>query len=165
MGEAYNWVVSICLNAEKVTVLCRRESKSNLTKTMPLPSQAYGQQGPSCWDRTKTGFGLGFCVGMASGLIFGGFGAIRYGMRGRELMSNVGKTMVQGGGTFGTFMAIGSAIRCWPKGRRETSFSLTVGASGIFSDFDRFHAFPYKYDCRPRPDVGVNDFFNFMITV
>ena len=34
-------------------------------------------------------------------------------MRGRELLSNVGKTMVQGGGTFGTFMAIGSAIRCW----------------------------------------------------
>ena len=36
----------------------------------------------------------------------------RYGMRGRELLSNVGKTMVQGGGTFGTFMAIGTGIRC-----------------------------------------------------
>jgi len=79
---------------------------------MPIPSQSYGQQGPSCWDRTKIGFGLGFCVGMTSGFLFGGFTALRYGMRGRELMSNVGKTMVQGGGTFGTFMAIGSAIRC-----------------------------------------------------
>ena len=79
---------------------------------MPVPSQSYGQQGPSCWDRTKLGFGLGFCVGMTSGFLFGGFTAFRYGLRGRELLSNVGKTMVQGGGTFGTFMAIGSAIRC-----------------------------------------------------
>lgn len=36
----------------------------------------------------------------------------RYGLRGRELINNVGKTMVQGGGTFGTFMAIGTGIRC-----------------------------------------------------
>lgn len=28
-------------------------------------------------------------------------------MRGRELVNNVGKVMLQGGGTFGTFMAIG----------------------------------------------------------
>lgn len=36
----------------------------------------------------------------------------RIGMRGRELMSGVGKTMMQSGGTFGTFMAIGMGIRC-----------------------------------------------------
>lgn len=36
----------------------------------------------------------------------------RYGLRGRELINNVGKVMVQGGGTFGTFMAIGTGIRC-----------------------------------------------------
>lgn len=36
----------------------------------------------------------------------------RYGMRGRELINNVGKAMIQGGGTFGTFMAIGTGIRC-----------------------------------------------------
>lgn len=36
----------------------------------------------------------------------------RIGMRGRELMGGVGKTMVQSGGTFGTFMAIGMGIRC-----------------------------------------------------
>lgn len=34
-------------------------------------------------------------------------------MRGRELMGGVGKTMMQSGGTFGTFMAIGMGIRCW----------------------------------------------------
>lgn len=37
---------------------------------------------------------------------------VRYGLRGRELINNVGKAMLQGGGTFGTFMAIGSGIRC-----------------------------------------------------
>ena len=31
---------------------------------------------------------------------------------GSELIQNVGKVMVQGGGTFGTFMAIGTGIRC-----------------------------------------------------
>lgn len=36
----------------------------------------------------------------------------RYGARGRELVHSVGKVMLQGGGTFGTFMAIGTGIRC-----------------------------------------------------
>lgn len=36
----------------------------------------------------------------------------RQGLRGRELINTVGKIMVQGGGTFGTFMAIGTGIRC-----------------------------------------------------
>ncbi|KAK2154331.1 hypothetical protein LSH36_271g07006 [Paralvinella palmiformis] len=93
---------------------------------MPVPSGYYGQQGPSCFDKMKMGFTMGFCVGLASGAIFGGFGALRqecrhviltdsvsrYGLRGRELISQVGKTMIQGGGTFGVFMAIGTGIRC-----------------------------------------------------
>ena len=49
---------------------------------------------------------------VVSGAIFGGFGALRMGLRGGELVQNVGKVMVQGGGTFGTFMSIGTAIRC-----------------------------------------------------
>ncbi|KAI0207597.1 Reactive oxygen species modulator 1, partial [Lamellibrachia satsuma] len=68
--------------------------------------------GPSCFDKMKMGFTIGFCVGMASGALFGGFSALRYGFRGRELVTSVGKMMVQGGGTFGTFMAIGTGIRC-----------------------------------------------------
>lgn len=36
----------------------------------------------------------------------------RYGLRGRELVQTVGKTMLQGGGTFGVFMGIGTGIRC-----------------------------------------------------
>lgn len=78
---------------------------------MLLPAGAY-HTGPSCWDRVRVGFMIGFCVGMASGALFGGFGALRVGLRGRELVNNVGKTMLQGGGTFGTFMAIGTGIRC-----------------------------------------------------
>jgi len=80
---------------------------------MPMPVGGMHQQGhPSCFDRMKTGFMLGFCIGMASGAIFGGFGALRMGLRGRDLVNNVGKVMLQGGGTFGTFMAIGTGIRC-----------------------------------------------------
>ncbi|XP_058829063.1 reactive oxygen species modulator 1 [Topomyia yanbarensis] len=78
-----------------------------------VPGSVYGQnQQPSCFDRMKTGFVIGFCVGMASGALFGGFSSLRYGLRGRELINNVGKVMIQGGGTFGTFMAIGTGIRC-----------------------------------------------------
>lgn len=79
---------------------------------MPVPVQGGYQRGPSCWDRVKMGFTIGFCVGMASGALFGGFSALRYGLRGRELIQSVGKVMLQGGGTFGTFMSIGTAIRC-----------------------------------------------------
>lgn len=78
----------------------------------PPPSGYTMGRGPSCFDRMKMGFMIGFCVGLASGALFGGFSALRYGMRGRELVQTVGKTMVQGGGTFGTFMAIGTGIRC-----------------------------------------------------
>lgn len=45
---------------------------------MPMPSSAFGQQGPTCFDKMKTGFTIGFCVGMASGALFGGFSALRW---------------------------------------------------------------------------------------
>ena len=80
-------------------------------RNMPIPA-SHGGQGPSCFDRVKMGFMMGMCVGMASGAIFGGFNCLRFGLRGRELVSNVGKVMIQGGGTFGTFMSIGTGIRC-----------------------------------------------------
>ncbi|KAK3088288.1 hypothetical protein FSP39_017140 [Pinctada imbricata] len=84
---------------------------------MPAPPPSgYGQYGqpsqPSCFDKMKVGFMMGLCVGMASGGLFGGFSALRYGLRGRELLQTVGKSMLQGGGTFGTFLAIGTGIRC-----------------------------------------------------
>jgi hypothetical protein len=58
--------------------------------------QGYQQRGAnqtSCFDRVKMGFGMGFCVGMATGVLLGGFQALRYGVRGRELISLVGKSM------------------------------------------------------------------------
>ena len=52
---------------------------------MPVPQGAmHGGGQPSCFDRVKMGFMMGMCVGMASGGILGGFGALRMGMRGRE---------------------------------------------------------------------------------
>ncbi|KAF7271773.1 reactive oxygen species modulator 1 [Rhynchophorus ferrugineus] len=77
-----------------------------------VPSGVYSQQGPSCFDKMKMGFFLGFCVGMASGALFGGFSALRTGLRGKDLVNTVGKVMLQGGGSFGTFLAIGSGLRC-----------------------------------------------------
>lgn len=109
---------------------------------MPMPVGGGYQQGQqqTCFDKMKFGFLMGFSIGMATGALFGGFGALRLifvlflicqqncgisnsisnpvffyfrqGMRGRELINTVGKIMVQGGGTFGTFMAIGTGIRC-----------------------------------------------------
>ncbi|XP_078483093.1 reactive oxygen species modulator 1-like [Ciona intestinalis] len=72
---------------------------------------AQGQQKPSCWSTIKMGFGMGFAVGMGAGVIFGTFGGLRMGLRGRELIGTIGKTMVQSGGTFGTFMSIGMGMR------------------------------------------------------
>merc|ERR1711894_452012 len=80
---------------------------------MPAPPPgAFGQQGPSCFDKMKMGFMMGFGVGCASGLLFGTIGGLRYGLRNMELAKQVTKTMFQGGGTFGTFMSVGTGIRC-----------------------------------------------------
>ena len=78
-----------------------------------MPIAAGGAQGgQSCFDRVKVGFMMGMSVGMALGLGMGVIGSLRYGLRGRELVGQVGQMMVQSGGTFGTFMAIGTGIRC-----------------------------------------------------
>jgi hypothetical protein len=97
---------------------------------MPVVGSIGRSGQPSCWDRVKFGFFMGACVGLASGGLFGGFSALRFvtffsdvitnffywnnraGLRGYELVQMTSKTMVQGAGTFGTFMAIGSGIRC-----------------------------------------------------
>ncbi|XP_015785981.1 reactive oxygen species modulator 1 [Tetranychus urticae] len=78
---------------------------------MPVP-QGVPKGESQCLQRVKMGFAIGFMVGMGSGFLFGGFSSFRAGLRGINLLTNTGKVMVQGGGTFGTFMAIGSAIRC-----------------------------------------------------
>lgn len=89
------------------------KSRINYTLFPKMPYVPQGQlQRPSCWTKIKTGFTLGMCVGMTAGVLFGGFSAWRMGLRGREMLGTIGKVMMQSGGTFGTFMAIGSGIRC-----------------------------------------------------
>ncbi|XP_031849450.1 reactive oxygen species modulator 1 [Nomia melanderi] len=79
---------------------------------MPVVAGSPYQQNTSCWDRMKMNMLVGFCVGIATGALFGGYVSLRYGLRGRQLINSVGKTMIQSGTTFGTFMGIGTAIRC-----------------------------------------------------
>lgn len=71
-----------------------------------------GQAGQSCFDKIKMGFGMGFVIGASTGFLFGGFQAFRYGLRGRELVTTLVKSMGQAGGSFGVFMAVGTALRC-----------------------------------------------------
>ena len=77
---------------------------------MPVAGRSHG--GVSCFDKIKYGVMIGGAVGVSVGAIFGTMAGIRYGLRGRELLSNLAKVMLQTGGTFGVFMGIGSAIRC-----------------------------------------------------
>lgn len=55
---------------------------------------------------------MGMLVGGGFGILLGAFTALRGGYRGVELLKVAGKSTVQSAGTFGTFMAIGSGIRC-----------------------------------------------------
>ncbi|XP_038666799.1 reactive oxygen species modulator 1-like, partial [Scyliorhinus canicula] len=77
----------------------------------PVTVGPYGQSQPSYFNRVRMGFMMGCAVGM-HGACFGSFSCLRLGLRGREKLGGVGKTMMQSGGTFGTFMAIGMGIRC-----------------------------------------------------
>lgn len=76
---------------------------------MPVSRQSGGVR---CLDRIKFGFLIGAAVGASVGALYGGYAGIRYGLRGRELVRGLGTAIAQSGGTFGVFLAIGSAIRC-----------------------------------------------------
>ena len=78
---------------------------------MPV-RQSGGGGGARCFDRIKFGFLLGATVGASVGALYGAYAGIRFGLRGRELFSNLGKAILQTGGTFGVFMAVGSGRRC-----------------------------------------------------
>ena len=60
---------------------------------MPVGGASQGYQrsgGQSCFDKVKMGFFMGCAIGMSTGFLFGGFTAIRYGLRGRELVTTLG---------------------------------------------------------------------------
>lgn len=68
---------SVVLNAMNI-LLTLSFANFSCSFIMPVP-QGYGShQGPSCLDKVKTGFLMGCCVGAASGILFGGFSALRF---------------------------------------------------------------------------------------
>ncbi|KRX95703.1 T-complex protein 1 subunit alpha, partial [Trichinella pseudospiralis] len=95
---------------------------------VPTGYGPHGAKGPNCFDQIKVGLVMGGAVGAAVGVIFGGVSALRYemetgknhwltkvltmGLRGRELLRQLGKVMATSSGSFGLFMAVGSALRC-----------------------------------------------------
>ena len=77
-----------------------------------MPMSGTRPRGPTCFERVKYGAMIGFAIGISTGAIFGSAAGIRYGLRGRELLTQLGKIMLQSGGSFAVFLAVGSAIRC-----------------------------------------------------
>lgn len=61
-----------------------------------VPGSLYGaNQQPTCWSKMKTGFTIGFCVGMASGALFGGFSALRYFPFNAKLLRFIFKHLIE----------------------------------------------------------------------
>ncbi|XP_059129128.1 reactive oxygen species modulator 1-like [Peromyscus eremicus] len=68
----------------------------------------YGQFQPSCSHCLKMGFVMRFAVGMEARVLYGRYLLLSQEENmGLEPMDAFGKTMMQNGSTFGTFMAIG----------------------------------------------------------
>ncbi|KAE9548843.1 hypothetical protein FO519_007947 [Halicephalobus sp. NKZ332] len=82
---------------------------------MPVPGGYQvvgGGQGPTCFQKLKMGFMMGAMIGGATGVLLGGFGAWRLGLRGREMFTQIGKVAAQSGGSFGVFMTVAQGLRC-----------------------------------------------------
>lgn len=65
-----------------------------------------------CLSYVTNGFVIGAVVGGSVGVGYGLFSSLRFGLRGAEMFRVLGSSIIQSGGMFGTFMAIGSGIRC-----------------------------------------------------
>ena len=83
-----------------------------------MPAYPVGQQQAaaggqvSCVQKLKMGFMMGCMIGGATGVLLGGFSAFRMGLRGTALVSQMGKTAAQSGGSFGVFMMVAQGLRC-----------------------------------------------------
>lgn len=77
-----------------------------------MPVTSNNQARGRCIDKITFGFLIGATVGASVGALYGGFYGLRFGLRGRELFTNLGKAILQSGGTFGVFMGVGSGLRC-----------------------------------------------------
>ena len=73
------------------------------------------QQQASCFKRMQMGFLMGIGVGSAAGVIFSLFGVptlIKAGFTPAKIAMQSAKTVGATGFSFGTFMSIGTGIRC-----------------------------------------------------
>uniref|UniRef100_A0A0M3HUR6 Reactive oxygen species modulator 1 n=2 Tax=Ascaris TaxID=6251 RepID=A0A0M3HUR6_ASCLU len=71
-----------------------------------------GGQQPSCWTKLKLGFMMGAVIGGATGVLLGSYAAFRMGLRGKEMVVQIGKIAAQSGGSFGIFMMVAQGLRC-----------------------------------------------------
>ncbi|EYC08597.1 hypothetical protein Y032_0065g3636 [Ancylostoma ceylanicum] len=69
-------------------------------------------QPPTCFQKIRMGFMMGCMIGGATGVLIGGFSALRMGLRGKELLIQTGKIVAQSGGSFGIFMSVAQGLRC-----------------------------------------------------
>ncbi|KRY39312.1 T-complex protein 1 subunit alpha [Trichinella spiralis] len=100
------------LIAIRFSVSYSNEREAQNKFRVPTGYGPHGAKGPNCFDQIKVGLIMGGAVGAAVGVIFGGVSALSMGLRGRELLRQLGKVMVTSSGSFGLFMAVGSALRC-----------------------------------------------------
>ncbi|VDO72103.1 unnamed protein product [Heligmosomoides polygyrus] len=65
-----------------------------------------GGHQPTCFQKIRLGFMMGCMIRGATGVPLGGFLAFRMGLRGREMLIQIGKIVTQSGGSFGIFMSM-----------------------------------------------------------
>uniref|UniRef100_A0AC35F220 Reactive oxygen species modulator 1 n=1 Tax=Panagrolaimus sp. PS1159 TaxID=55785 RepID=A0AC35F220_9BILA len=94
----------------------QQPSPQQYNNKMPVPSgyQTYGggHQGPTCFQKLKMGFMMGAMIGGATGVLLGSFAAWRMGLRGTEMVKQIGKVAGSSGGSFGVFMTVAQGLRC-----------------------------------------------------
>nr|XP_034349812.1 reactive oxygen species modulator 1-like [Arvicanthis niloticus] len=67
---------------------------------------------PGCFDHVRVGSVMSCAMAMVARALFCTFSCLRIEVWGWKLMGGTRETLMQGDGTFGTFMATGMGTRC-----------------------------------------------------